>query len=114
METMRERDRHSQGLSLLKALAQRTELRDVWFNSKSVILDGFDFHGCRFDNCQLHVSSFNFELHSCFLDEKSIIHYHGDMVKVLRLFNSRYHWVDQWMPYFAPIRHEDGTITISR
>lgn len=97
---------------LIDALSQRPDVRDVWFNGKTVKLDGFNFWGCRFDNCQLEISTFNFEMHRCFLDENSSVLYHGELIKVLRLFNSRYDWVYQAMPKFCPTRHEDGTVSI--
>ena len=88
------------------------EINSAWFNGKEVNLDGFRFVGCRFDNCKLIISSTNFELENCFIDQSSQIVYGGDIVKPIRLFNSRYDWVYQHMPFFAPTKNIDGTITI--
>ena len=98
--------------SLAAALAQKPRVNDVWFNGKTVSLDGYNFQSCRFDNCQLHVASANFEMHHCFVDDNTTITYQGEIVKILRLFNFRYPWVHQKLPYFAPVKHEDGTISI--
>lgn len=102
-----------EGLSLLAALAHRPEVRDIWFNGKEVTLDGYNFRSCRFDRCELHVSSQHFELHHCFVDDYTKIYYKGDMVKIIRLFTLKYPWFYQNLPYFAPQKHEDGTISIT-
>ena len=100
------------GRGLIDALASRPDVRDVWFNGKTVKLDGFNFSNCRFDSCQLEVSTSNFEMHRCFVSSDSSVLYHGEVIKVLRLFNSRYDWAYKAMPNFCPTRHEDGTISI--
>ena len=109
---MQEEKLPSTGLGLASALAQRLQVNDVWFNDRAVSLDGYNFQSCRFDNCKLHIASANFEMHKCFVDDNTVIFYHGEMVKILRLFNCRYHWIYQKLPYFAPVRHENGTISI--
>ena len=100
------------GRGFIDALAHRPDVRDVWFNGKTVKLDGFNFWNCRFDNCRLEVSTFNFEMHRCFIDNNSKIRYYGEIIKVLRLFNSRYDWAYKAIPDFCATRHEDGTISI--
>ena len=100
------------GRGLIGALAHRPDVRDVWFNGKTVKLDGFNFLNCRFDNCQLEVSTFNFEMHRCFIENNNNILYYGEVIKILRLFNSPYDWAYKAMPNFCPTRHEDGTISI--
>ena len=102
------------GLSSLRDLVQTPPVKEVWFNGKSVTLDGFIFQGCRFDNCTLYVSSMNFEMHRCFLDNSNTIYYLGETAKLIRLFNGRYPWAYEHIPMFAPVRHEDGTITITK
>ena len=99
-------------LGLIAALMHKPELRDVWYNNKEVKLDGFRFVSCRFDNCRLVVTSSNFELEHCFLDSGTVVTYGSEIIKPIRLFTSRYEWFYENMPYFAPTRHEDGTITI--
>lgn len=101
------------GLQPLSQLAIRPDLRHVWYNGQTFSLDGYNFWNCRFDNCHLHVSSPHFEMHRCFLDEHTTFNYGGDVVKIIRLFNSRYQWVYDRLPFFAPYRHEDGTISIA-
>lgn len=99
--------------SLIDALASSHEVRGIWFNGKKLTLDGYHFFNCRFDNCTLLISSNNFELHNCFLDKSTNVSFGEDVVKVLRLFNRVYPWMDEEYPYFVPKRHEDGTISIS-
>ena len=99
-------------LGLLSSLLVRPEIKDVWFNAKEVKLDGFLFVGCRFDNCTLILSSTNFEIENCYIDASTKISYAGEIIKPIQLFNSRYDWVYQNAPYFAPTKNADGTITI--
>ena len=101
-----------QGLGLLSSLMQKPKLENIWYNRKQVSLDGYCFLSCRFDNCTLIIASSNFELHNCFLDDYSRISYKGDIVRIIRLFNSRYSWYYENLPYFAPTRNDDGTISI--
>lgn len=99
-------------LSLIASLMTKPEIKDAWFNNKEVKLDGFRFVGCRFDNCKLTVSSVNFEIENCHIDATTQILYSGEIIKPIRLFNSRYDWVYQHAPFFAPTKNADGTITI--
>ena len=109
-----ERPNAGQGLSSLRNLVQNTQVTEVWFNNKNVTLDGFTFVGCRFDNCTLYISSVHFEMHRCFLDSSNTIYYSSGTAKLIRLFNSRYSWTYEQIPMFAPVKHEDGTITITK
>ena len=107
------RNQQSTGLQALSQLARRPDVRHIWYNGKTFSLDGYNFWSCRFDKCRLHVNSPHFEMHNCFIDENTTVYYQGDIVKILRLFNSRYQWVYSEAPFFAPVKHEDGTISIT-
>ena len=109
---MVEDSQQEHGLSLLDEILGPVELQDVWYNRKVVRLDGFVFRHCRFDACQLHVSSSNFEMHRCLIGENNRFYYGGGVTKILQLFNNPYEWVEQTLPRFSPERHEDGTISI--
>lgn len=100
------------GLGLLSTLGQRPRVNGAWYHNQEITIDGYTFVGCRFDNCTLRLSSTNFEFESCFIDGSTQIVYAGEIIKPIRLFNSRYQWVSEHMPYFAPVRNADGTITI--
>lgn len=108
---MNEENYLSAGLGLA-ALSMRQRVENVWFNGRTVSLDGYNFQSCRFDNCKLNVASVNFEMHYCFVDDNTTIHFQGEIVKILRLFNCEYDWVYDELPYFAPVRHENGTFSI--
>ena len=99
-------------LTTLANFLIKPEVKHAWFNNKEVKLDGYKFEFCRFDNCKLIVTSINFELEHCHIDNSTIIEYGSEIVKIVRLFNSRYEWIYQKMPFFAPVRNNDGTITI--
>ena len=101
------------GLGILGVLAQKPEVKDIWFHRKTVVLDGYKFVSCRFDGCQLNISSTHFEMHRCFLDESTTVYFAGNTVRLIRLFNSRYSWIYEKLPQFAPVRNDDGTITIA-
>jgi hypothetical protein len=98
------------------ALAQlfgRPVVQGLYYNGKQVALDGYQFVGCRFDNCTLLVSSSNFELINCVIDEATVIQYGPEPMKIVHLFNSRSDWMYASAPALAPRRNADGTITIN-
>lgn len=99
-------------LAGLSSLLSRPQVENVWYNNKEVKLDGYVFKGCRFDKCVLIATSANFELDSCFIDASTVIHFGGEIVKAIKLYNSRSEWSYDKTPFFAPIRNSDGTITI--
>lgn len=100
--------------SLAQLLYDRPEARGLYYNGKTIKLDGYSFNGCRFDNCVLELTSVNFSLTKCVIDSTTRISYGNTVLKVIQLFNSRYEWAYQhFPPQFVPQRHADGTITIS-
>jgi hypothetical protein len=90
----------------------RPTVQGLYYNGKMVALDGYQFVGCRFDNCTLMVASPNFELINCVIDPSTVIQYGMETVKIVRLFNSRSEWMYASAPGLAPRRNADGTITI--
>lgn len=100
------------GLGLLAAMLAKPEVTGVWYNSKDVKLDGYKFKGCRFDRCKLHVTTTNFVLDSCHIDDQTVIYYGGEIVKVIQLFNARNQWMHDHQPVFAPKKNPDNTISI--
>lgn len=88
------------------------ELKNVYYNGKTVPLDGYNFQYCRFDNCTLQISSTNFKLHHCIIDPSCQIQYGQSLVKVVQLFTSRYPWLVEQVPSLAPTLHDDGTLSI--
>lgn len=102
-----------QGLSsLANMLYGRPQVNGMYFNGKAIRLDGYDFHGCRFDNCTLEVNSTNFSIVSCVIDSSTAISYGVEAVKLVKLFNSKGPY-NQLPPGFIPKRNLDGSITIS-
>lgn len=88
------------------------EARSFWYNQQDVILDGWKFISCRMDNCRLHVSSSNFIIENCFIDDSTNIIYQGGSIKLIQLFNMRSDWVRGSFPFFAAKKNPDGTFTI--
>jgi hypothetical protein len=100
-------------LGALAGFAQKPVLAGLYFNHQTFGIDGYKFTKCRFDACRLIVESSNFEFDHCIIDEATLIEYRGDIVRVVKLFNSRYSWAPAMFPAFAPIRHEeDNTFSI--
>lgn len=92
----------------------RPEVKGIYYNGKKVVLDGYTFNGCRFDNCTLEVTSLNFDLIGCVIDPSTVISYGNSVLKVIQLFNSRYPWAyKNFAIPFVPIRNADGSITIT-
>lgn len=102
----------NQGLRTLNDLARRPTVQGLYYNGKEVMLDGYTFVGCRFDNCTLSVSSTNIQLINCVIGESTVIQYGPETIKIVQLFNSRINWVYERAPQLAPRKNADGTITI--
>lgn len=88
------------------------EIKNIWFHDKTIKLDGYRFISCRFDKCHIEITSNNFELIDCFVDENTIGVFGNEVAKPIRLFTLRHSWFHKNMPYFAPEFHENGTLTI--
>lgn len=86
---------------------------NLWFNQKDVVLDGWKFSFCRFDNCRIFLSSQHFELLNCKFDEHCDIYYRNNTINIIKLFDSRYSQ-PFLPPDFSAIRNSDGTISIVR
>lgn len=90
----------------------RPEVRGLYYNGKTIVLDGYHFIECRFDNCTLDISSSNFNLTRCIIDTSTSIRYSAEAQKLIKLFNSRYPWAYSHFPGFVPTLNPDGSITI--
>ncbi|GAB5604612.1 hypothetical protein [Sideroxyarcus sp. TK5] len=91
----------------------RPQVNGLYYLRKKISLDGYTFIGCRFDGCNLEVSSTNFDLINCVIDASTTITYAPSVLKIIKLFNSRFPWAAQHFPGFVPTANADGTITIS-
>lgn len=101
------------GLSLAAALSRRPEVRKLWYHDQNIVLDGYNFIGCRFDNCKILVRSTNFEIKSCFFDDRCAFFAIGDTLGLARLFSDWHSNHLQRGTLYRPVRHTDGTITIN-
>ena len=89
-------------------------VQNIWYNEKTVHLDGYIFDGCRFDRCKLCFVSANFRLINCYIGEGTTINVGGDAVLPIRFFNYFANKeVSKAHPFFAPFQNLDGTITIN-
>lgn len=91
----------------------RRSVDGLYFNGKRIVLDGYSFSGCRFDNCALLVTTPNFEISNCIIDASCTIEYGSEIAKIIQLFNSRHPQAYNFFaPPFVPLRNPDGSITI--
>ena len=94
--------------------SSRPEVKNLYFLNKTIKLDGYTFIGCRFDGCQLELTSTNFDIINCVIDPSTVVNYGGAVIKVIQLFTSRYDWAPTYFQsIFTPRKNPDGTITIS-
>lgn len=99
----------NQGIGLFS----RPKVQGLYYNGQTIVLDGYTFIGCRFDNCTLYIATSNFDILNCVLDQSTKISYGIEAAKIIKLFNSRYEWAAEVFPEFMPTKNGDGTITIS-
>lgn len=99
----------SQGLGLFA----RPKVQGLYYNGQTIVLDGYTFIGCRFDNCTLCIATSNFDIVNCVLDPSTKISYGTEAAKIIKLFNSRYEWAAGVYPEFVPTENGNGTITIT-
>lgn len=96
----------------LTQFAVLPEINQIWYNKKSITLDGYCFVECRFDGCELHVNSARFKLINCFIDSSTRILYGSDTLKPIRLFNHKTDWYYKNAPAYVPERDAEGRITL--
>lgn len=96
----------------LADLTRRPVVSGVWYNNKSMNIDGYKFVQCRFDNCQLWANSSNFEIDHCIIDKSSHVYFGKDALRLVKLFNHSFDWIYAAAPSWAPVRNGDGTISI--
>lgn len=88
------------------------ESKGLWFNNQEIYLDGWKFISCRFDNCKIHVTTGNFVIERCFIDNTNTIYYMGASINIIKLYNRSSDLTRNAMPSFAAIKNDDGTFTI--
>ncbi|WP_415760281.1 hypothetical protein [Pseudomonas sp. LT1P18] len=82
----------------------------LWYNGKTIKIDGWVFESCRFDNCTLIVTTPHFSLINCYLDITNTIMYQGSILSIIKLYNLRS--TAAVPPDFSAIRNPDGTVTV--
>lgn len=90
----------------------RIPVNNIYYNAEHLTLDGYNFNKCRFDHCTIDVYTSNFEMVNCVIDESTVITFRGDSSKLMKLFFAQMTWAYENFPDFAPIKNENGTITI--
>lgn len=92
--------------ALADYLLGRPEVKGLYYNSQTIRLDGYTWVECRFDNCTLEATSTNFEIKNCIIDSTNQIVYGNSVLKIIKLFCSRYEWANQHFPHwFLPVKH---------
>jgi hypothetical protein len=91
----------------------RPEIKDVCYNSQKLVLDGYTYIGCRFENCSLEVASLNFDLIRCVFDASTEIKYSAAVADISQLFDRYYPWANQHFPaFFVPLQNYDKSMTV--
>lgn len=88
------------------------ESKGLWFNNQELYLDGWKFISCRFDNCKLYVTTGNFIIERCYIDDTNVVFFGGAAVKIIRLFNRDDDHTLEKSPGFAAKKDIDGTLSI--
>ena len=91
---------------------QRPVAKGLYYNGKTITLDGFQFIECRFDNCKLIVNGTNFEIVKCVIDVSTSIQFGRDPTKVIRLYNTENEPLLGPDPEFHAIKNPDGSVTV--
>ncbi len=103
------------GLGLLEAseFLKPKKAENLWFDGKDIVLDGYQFIECRFDNCKLHVSNAeNVSLTRCYIGDNTQFVFNGGALAAIRLFNSNNDYFYQNHPYWTPEKDDKGRITL--
>jgi len=90
----------------------RPAVKGQWFNGARLELDGYTFTRCRFDNCELGISTPQFRLVDCWVDPNCRIFYRGNTINVIQLFTNSLGLDPKVWGGFIPRRNPDGTISI--
>lgn len=86
---------------------------NLWFVDKDIVLDGYEFIECRFDNCRLHVSNAeNVNLSRCYIGEDTVFYFSGGALAAVRLFHCKSDYFYTNFPYWVPERDDKGRITL--
>lgn len=103
-------------LASLQAFTALTRPRaeNLYYNRKTVNLDGYTFVGCRFDRCNLVLKSGDFRFLDCVIDHECQIVVEGNVQNVIKLY--RYMQgvsLNALLGEFDAVENADGTITIT-
>ncbi len=83
--------------------------KNLYYRNQTIAIDGFVFQNCRFDNCKLEIKNGNFEFRECVIDETCVVSYHGNALKIIKLYNRK----DQKrIQDLSPTVNADATINI--
>ncbi len=91
---------------------RRPEAKGLYYNSKKILIDGYKFVECRFDNCTLTAHTTSFEFYDCVFDSDTTVELGAELRKVIQLHNQLGHDVEASDLYNATVS-ERGAVTIS-
>ena len=95
-------------------LMARPEVIGLYYRNQHIVIDGYKFVNCRFDNCTIETRNGNFDIVSCIIDNSNQLKYGSESRKAIQLFTSRYDWAPNFLPSaFVGRPQPDGTITIT-
>ena len=91
----------------------RPEVRDVCYSGQALDLAGHTYIACRFEQCTLDASSFDYDLIDCVVDAATVIHYGAPVANILQLFDAYYPWANRHLSaFFVPLQNVDGSMRV--
>ena len=99
--------------ALAYAGTTKPEVIGLWYHQQKVVLDGYRFVRCRFDSCELHVNSNEFELDQCMVSDDTLVVYGANVHRIVQFFVYRAgRPVWEAYPQLDVTHNSDGTITL--
>jgi hypothetical protein len=89
------------------------KIEGQWFYQQTLVIDGYAYVRCRFDNCHIHLRRGDFVLDHCYFGYCTVWFW-DDALTAIRLYNIFSTPPDSFPDHIRPIKHEDGTVTVSK
>ncbi len=102
--------------SALEAAAAIPRVTNLWYNNKTVYLDGYEFVECRFDACNLHVdNAAAIHLDRCHINKDCHFIYGNSSLSAIRLFNKDNEWYyENNHLHWVPDRDSQGRFSLNK
>jgi hypothetical protein len=100
--------------SALAGALSPKRIQGLWYEDKSIALDGYTFEECRFDKCELHINNAEtVSFLNCYISNDTHFVYGRSALSAIKLFNSKTDWYYANHPYWVPQKDSKGRITLN-